>query len=72
MPFLPMPAVVSDIKAQDLMVKRCNADASSGSDISVNVSESLVADASSGADIRYTGDASVQTKKSVSGSVSKY
>ncbi len=62
----------SDIKASDLVVKRCNADASSGADISVNVSESLVADASSGADIRYSGDPSVQTKKSVSGSVSKY
>jgi len=62
----------ADIKAQDLIVKRCNADASSGADISVNVSESLVADASSGADIKYTGEASVQTEKSVSGSVRKY
>ena len=62
----------SDIKARELTVKRCNADASSGADISVNVSESLVADASSGADITYSGDASVQTKKSVSGSVRKY
>ncbi|MEE1962669.1 Putative auto-transporter adhesin, head GIN domain [Flagellimonas taeanensis] len=62
----------SDIKARDLTVKTCHADASSGADISVNVSESLVADASSGADISYTGDASVETKKSVSGSVRKY
>ena len=62
----------SDIKARGLMAKRCTADASSGSDISVNVSESLTADASSGADISYTGDASVQKKKSVSGSVHKY
>ncbi|MEO2052677.1 MAG: head GIN domain-containing protein [Allomuricauda sp.] len=62
----------SDIKARKLEVKRCNADASSGADISVNVSESLVADASSGADITYSGEASVQTKKSVSGSVRKY
>lgn len=62
----------SDIKARGLMAKRCTADASSGADISVNVSESLVADASSGADISYTGDASVQKKKSVSGSVHKY
>lgn len=62
----------SDIKARDLAVKTCRADASSGADISVNVSESLVADASSGADISYTGDASVETKKSVSGSVRKY
>ena len=62
----------SDIKARELIVKRCNADASSGADISVNVSESLVADASSGADITYSGEPSVQTKKSVSGSVRKY
>lgn len=62
----------SDIKARELQVKRCNANASSGADISVNVSESLVADASSGADIIYSGEASVQTKKSVSGSVRKY
>lgn len=62
----------ADIRARELLTKKCNADASSGSDISVNVSESLVADASSGADISYTGDASVQQKKSVSGSVHKY
>ncbi|MEZ4808957.1 MAG: head GIN domain-containing protein [Allomuricauda sp.] len=62
----------ADIKAHELVTKKCNADASSGADITVNVSESLVADASSGADISYTGDASVQTKKSVSGSVRKY
>lgn len=62
----------ADIRARDLMAEKCNADASSGADISINVSESLVADASSGADISYTGEASVQTKKSVSGSVHKY
>lgn len=62
----------SDIKASELTTKTCNADASSGADISVNVTESLVADASSGADISYTGEASVQKKKSVSGSIHKY
>lgn len=62
----------SDIKARGLMAKRCTADASSGADISVNVSETLTADASSGADISYTGDATVQKKKSASGSVHKY
>ncbi len=62
----------SDIKAKDFMVKSCHADASSGANITVNVSESLTADASSGADISYTGEASVQKKKSVSGSVHKY
>jgi hypothetical protein len=55
-----------------LTTVKCNADASSGADISVNVTESLIADASSGADISYTGEASVQKKKSVSGSIHKY
>ena len=62
----------SDIRAKELEVQTCNAEASSGADISVNVSESLVADASSGADISYTGNANVQKKKSASGSVHKY
>ncbi|MBC2839349.1 head GIN domain-containing protein [Robiginitalea sp. SC105] len=62
----------ADIKAQDLEVKVCHANASSGADIRVHASESLTADASSGADILYTGDASVQAKKSASGSVHKY
>ncbi len=62
----------ADIRAKGLIAKKCTADASSGSDISVNVTESLVADASSGADISYTGEASVETKKSASGSVRKY
>ncbi|WP_297798206.1 head GIN domain-containing protein [uncultured Eudoraea sp.] len=61
----------SDIKARDFKVQTCRANASSGADISVNVSESLIADASSGADISYTGEATVQKKKSVSGSVHK-
>ncbi|UCD60874.1 MAG: DUF2807 domain-containing protein [Flavobacteriaceae bacterium] len=61
----------SDIKARDFIVQTCHADASSGADISVNVSENLIADASSGGDISYTGDATVQMKKSVSGSVHK-
>ncbi|WP_394750512.1 head GIN domain-containing protein [Spongiimicrobium salis] len=62
----------SDIRARDLLAKTCRAGASSGADIRVNVSESLIANASSGADISYTGNASVQKKKSVSGSVRKY
>jgi len=61
----------ADIKARDLEVRTCHADASSGADISVNVSGSLIADASSGADISYIGDANVEKKKSVSGSVRK-
>lgn len=62
----------SDIKAKNLLAKKCDANASSGADITVNVSESLTADASSGADISYTGEATVQKKKSASGSVHKY
>jgi hypothetical protein len=61
----------SDIRAKDFKVQTCSAEASSGADISVNVSESLIADASSGADISYTGEASVQKNKSVSGSIHK-
>ncbi len=62
----------SDIKAGDLEAKVCNAQASSGADIRVYVTQSLTANASSGADIRYGGDPSVETRKSASGSVSKY
>lgn len=62
----------ADIKARDLTAKRCNANASSGAGINVNVLESLTADASSGADIKYSGDPEVSSKKSVSGSVYKY
>lgn len=62
----------ADIKARDLNTKICDADVSSGADITVNVSESLTADASSGGDIKYSGDANVQAKKSASGSVHKY
>jgi len=61
----------SDIKAKDFTVRTCLADASSGADISVNVSETLIADASSGADISYSGNPDVQKKKSYSGSVHK-
>ena len=62
----------SDIKAREFVAKQCVADASSGADIRINVSEKLTAEASSGANISYTGEASVTKKKSVSGSVHKY
>jgi hypothetical protein len=62
----------SDIKAQELLAETCNAEASSGADISVNVSEKLVAVASSGADVKYTGDASVESTKSAAGSIRKF
>ncbi|MFX0556634.1 head GIN domain-containing protein [Maribacter sp. CXY002] len=62
----------ANIRARDLLIETCRADASSGSNISVNVSEELIADASSGANITYSGDASVTKNKSVSGNVHKY
>ena len=61
----------SDIRARGLEARTCDANASSGADIDVTVTESLIADASSGADISYSGDPSVQKSKSVSGSVRK-
>ncbi|WP_291870464.1 head GIN domain-containing protein [Maribacter sp.] len=62
----------ANIKAKDLSTAICSAEASSGSNIKIYVTESLRADASSGGNISYTGDASVEKKKSVSGSVHKF
>ncbi|MGI9553234.1 MAG: head GIN domain-containing protein [Aurantibacter sp.] len=62
----------ANIRAKDLKSKICDADASSGANISVNVSERLTADASSGGNIAYAGDPNVKKNKSVSGSVHKY
>ena len=62
----------ANIKANDLMTVACNADASSGANVSIHVSNNLTADASSGGNISYKGDPSVQKNKSVSGSVNKY
>ncbi len=62
----------ANIKAVKLVSKTCNAEASSGANVSIHVSQSLTADASSGANISYAGDPDVQKKKSVSGSVHKY
>ncbi len=53
----------ADIDARNLKTKICVADASSGSDISVDVSESLIAEASSGGDISYSGVANVKISK---------
>ncbi len=61
-----------NINAKKLETQNCNADASSGGNVSINVSKSLVANASSGGNISYSGDADVEKKKSVSGSVHKY
>jgi len=46
----------SDIDAYELKAKTCKADASSGSDIHVYVTESFEGNASSGADIQYKGN----------------
>ncbi|MRI00070.1 DUF2807 domain-containing protein [Kriegella sp. EG-1] len=62
----------ANINTKDLTAKICDADASSGSNISVNVIKSLTADATSGGNIKYTGDPTVKKNKSVSGSVYKY
>lgn len=61
-----------NINAKKLETQNCNAEASSGGNVSINVSKSLVADASSGGNISYSGDPDVEKKKSVSGSVHKY
>jgi len=62
----------ANINAKELQSKTCDADASSGSNMSVNVSDRLTADASSGGNITYAGDPTVQKNKSVSGSVRQY
>jgi hypothetical protein len=62
----------SDIKARNLKAAVCEANASSGADIHVYVSESLKADASSGGDIRYDGAAQANLHKSSAGSVRKF
>jgi len=62
----------SDIHARDLVVKDCNASASSGADVTVTVTEKLVANSSSGGDVNYYGNpTSVAKNKSVSGGVNK-
>jgi len=61
-----------NINAKNLETRTCNADASSGGNVKIQVSKSLIADASSGGNISYSGDANVEKKKSVSGSVHKY
>lgn len=60
------------INASDLQTKNCNAEASSGGNVKVKVSDNLYADAGSGGNISYSGDPTVTKKKSVSGGVNKY
>ncbi|CAM3476141.1 head GIN domain-containing protein [Zobellia roscoffensis] len=61
-----------NINAKTLSLKTCTADASSGGNVKVLVSENLEAGASSGGNVAYSGNATVKTKKSVSGNVHKY
>jgi hypothetical protein len=62
----------SDIHARELTVKDCNATASSGADVTVNVTEKLVASGSSGGDVNYYGNPeSVSKNKSSAGGVYK-
>ncbi len=62
----------SEINAKNLLTVTCNAKASSGADIVVNVKEKIDAKASSGGDVRYYGDPKLVSKKGGrSGSVKK-
>lgn len=61
-----------NINAKELRTKSCDAEASSGGNIKIQVSETLTADASSGGNIGYSGNPKMQEKKSVSGSVHRY
>lgn len=61
----------SDLDARDLICQNGEADASSGSDISIHASETVDAEASSGADVDvYGGPTDVNSDKSSGGSVS--
>ena len=61
-----------NINAKELVTKVCTANASSGGNVKIQVSESLTADASSGGNIAYSGEPKVQQSKSVSGTVRQY
>lgn len=62
----------SDIHARELTVKDCHATASSGADVTVNVTEKLVASSSSGGDVNYYGNPeSVSKNKSSAGGINK-
>jgi hypothetical protein len=62
----------SEINAKELIVINCNADASSGANIIVNVKEKLSTEATSGGNIRYYGNpTAVSNDASRSGKVHK-
>ena len=57
----------SNIRAKELVARSCNADVSSGANVSVNVTEKLDASASSGGNVRYSGNPTDVQKNSSSG-----
>jgi hypothetical protein len=57
----------SEIRAEELESVICKVNASSGSDIIVNVSEEIYAKASSGSDIRYYGNPQIKDINESSG-----
>lgn len=62
----------SEIDAEELIVINCNADASSGGDITVHVKEKLTTEASSGGSINYYGNpTAVSNDENRSGNVHK-
>ncbi len=62
----------SNIDTRELEAAICKANASSGSNISVNVSDEFYANASSGGNIRYTGSPSVKdTNESSGGNITR-
>lgn len=62
----------SEIDAKKLMVVNCNAEASSGAEVTVNVKDKLETNVSSGGNVNYYGNpVSVNSNKSSSGSVKK-
>ena len=62
----------SELDAKELLVINCNAEASSGAGVTVNVKEKLETQVSSGGDINYYGNPiSVNSNESHSGSVNK-
>jgi len=62
----------SEINAKELIVINCNADASSGANIIVNVKEKLSTEATSGGNIKYYGNpTAVSNDESRSGNVKK-
>ncbi len=62
----------SELNAKELLVIECNAEASSGAEVTVNVKDNLETNVSSGGEVNYYGNpVSVNSNKSHSGNVNK-